>query len=366
MRINVDVTKPLPLVCFLQLKPARDNEPKESRVSYKYEKLSDFCYDCGRIGHEKAVCKFVSREVGERSTYGPEIRTGRPPNLEMTAEQTRWWVDNTQVRVNGLVEEGRRKGILWQPKRGATVNGTRDQVANPSTNRANVGVPSIQVCSSAPSVASEGGEGYMRVVKTVILEGINVDLHDTTHFKSSIELSFNGESRGSGGGDFGSDQWWVLPRNGPRSSMENLHVVLCGVPQLALAERVAMRNKQLKSGMSHSLSTRRDKNLSKIIGFSENDLRFDDRTIESQATLINQGAITQLSEHISTLNDWMDKFTSRIEQLNSKLTISKGVPLMEEVYVSTVHAHNYPVTAFQWHPEEISALRWNHSGEKIP
>ncbi|CAL5388629.1 hypothetical protein CsSME_00017484 [Camellia sinensis var. sinensis] len=37
-----------------------------------------------------------------------------------------------------------------------------------------------------------------------------------------------------------------------------------------------------------------------------------------------------------------------------------------KVYVSTVHAHNYPVTAFQWHPEEISALRWNRSGEKIP
>ncbi|KAI8006302.1 hypothetical protein LOK49_LG07G01096 [Camellia lanceoleosa] len=36
----------------------------------------------------------------------------------------------------------------------------------------------------------------------------NDDLHDTTHFKSSIELSFNGESRGSGGGDFGSDQCW--------------------------------------------------------------------------------------------------------------------------------------------------------------
>ncbi|KAI8006596.1 Inorganic pyrophosphatase TTM2 [Camellia lanceoleosa] len=123
-------------------------------------------------------------------------------------------------------------------------------------------------------------------------------LHDTTHFKSSIELSFNGESRGFGGGDFGSDQWWVLPRNGPRRSMEDPHVVLREVPQLASAERVAMRNKQLK--------------------------RFDERTTESQATLTNQGAITQLLEHISTLNDQMDEFTSRIEELNSKLTSKRG------------------------------------------
>ncbi|CAL5419047.1 unnamed protein product [Camellia sinensis] len=92
----------------------------------------------------------------------------------------------------------------------------------------------------------------------------------------------------------------------------------------ASAERVAMRNKQLKSGMSHSFSTRRDKNLSKITGFSENNLSFHERTTESQATLTNQGAITQLSEHISTLNDRMDEFTSRIEELNSKLTNKRG------------------------------------------
>ncbi|KAL7240767.1 hypothetical protein ACSBR2_006420 [Camellia fascicularis] len=86
------------------------------------------------------------------------------------------------------------------------------------------------------------------------------------------------------------------------------------------AERVAMRNKNLRSGMSHSYSTQRDKNLSKITGFSANNQRFDDRTTESQAALANQGVITQLSEQISTLNDRMDEFTSRIEELNSKLT----------------------------------------------
>ncbi|KAK3031795.1 hypothetical protein RJ639_036947, partial [Escallonia herrerae] len=83
----------------------------------------------------------------------------------------------------------------------------------------------------------------------------------------------------------------------------------------ASAERVAMRNKNLKSGMSHSYSTRRDKSLSKLTEFA-----FDDRTTESQATLGSQGSIAQLSEQISTLNDRMDEFTSRIEELNSKLT----------------------------------------------
>ncbi|KAK3015413.1 hypothetical protein RJ639_007485, partial [Escallonia herrerae] len=88
----------------------------------------------------------------------------------------------------------------------------------------------------------------------------------------------------------------------------------------ASAERVAMRNKNLKSGMSHSYSTRRDKSLSKLTEFAFDDRNFDDRTTESQATLGSQGSIAQLSEQISTLNDRMDEFTSRIEELNSKLT----------------------------------------------
>jgi hypothetical protein len=39
-----------------------------------------------------------------------------------------------------------------------------------------------------------------------------------------------------------------------------------------------------------------------------------------------QGAITQLSEQISSLHDRMGEFTNRIEELNSKLTIKKNSP----------------------------------------
>lgn len=38
---------------------------------------------------------------------------------------------------------------------------------------------------------------------------------------------------------------------------------------------------------------------------------------------ILQGAITQLSEQISTLSERMDEFTSRIEELNSKICAKK-------------------------------------------
>lgn len=37
-----------------------------------------------------------------------------------------------------------------------------------------------------------------------------------------------------------------------------------------------------------------------------------------------QGVINQLSEQISSLNDRMDEFTTRVEELNSKLTIKRS------------------------------------------
>ncbi|XAR65348.1 Uridine kinase [Bertholletia excelsa] len=88
----------------------------------------------------------------------------------------------------------------------------------------------------------------------------------------------------------------------------------------ASAEMVALRNKHQKSGISHSYSTQRDKNLSKLI----NNRRFDEKTTESEAMLAYQGAISQLSEQISTLNDRMDEFTCRIEELNSKLNSKRS------------------------------------------
>ncbi|KAK6931413.1 CYTH domain [Dillenia turbinata] len=86
-------------------------------------------------------------------------------------------------------------------------------------------------------------------------------------------------------------------------------------------DRVLSRNKSLTSGMSHSYSTQREKNFSK--GYSSDNRRFADRTSESQARLASQGVVNQLSEQISTLNERMDEFTSRIEELNSKLIVKK-------------------------------------------
>lgn len=44
---------------------------------------------------------------------------------------------------------------------------------------------------------------------------------------------------------------------------------------------------------------------------------------------VKQGAATHLSEQISTLNDRMDDFTARIEELSSKLSSEKTSPRLQ-------------------------------------
>ncbi|KAB2053138.1 hypothetical protein ES319_A12G167200v1 [Gossypium barbadense] len=89
----------------------------------------------------------------------------------------------------------------------------------------------------------------------------------------------------------------------------------------ASMDMIALRNMHLRSGMSLSYSTQREKYISKFAGCSLNNQRFGERNSES--ALANKGVINQLSEQISSLNDRMDEFTTRVEELNSKLTIKR-------------------------------------------
>lgn len=114
----------------------------------------------------------------------------------------------------------------------------------------------------------------------------------------------------------------------------------------ASANRVAMRNKNLQSGMSHSYSTRGDKNLSKLTGYVTNNRRFDGRSVESSATLASHGVITHLSEQISSLTDRMDDFTTHIEELNAKLTTNKNSSSQQNMALPTEACNGSAPTSF--------------------
>ncbi|CAJ1932210.1 unnamed protein product [Sphenostylis stenocarpa] len=113
---------------------------------------------------------------------------------------------------------------------------------------------------------------------------------------------------------------------------------LVSIPKEALsttsADRVAMRNKHLRSQPyllgqveCHShIPIKETENLAKVTGYDANNRRFGERNSESSAMSVNQ-----LSDQISALNDRMDKFTNRIEELNSKLNTSRNSPSQQNL-----------------------------------
>lgn len=58
------------------------------------------------------------------------------------------------------------------------------------------------------------------------------------------------------------------------------------------------------------------------------------------------GIITQLSEQISSLNDRMDEFTNRIEELNSKLTIKKSSSSQQNMSIQADACNGFAPTSY--------------------
>ncbi|KAI8010323.1 hypothetical protein LOK49_LG06G01269 [Camellia lanceoleosa] len=81
--VAINLQEPLPKGVWLK----RPQGGSAIWVFFKYERLSDFCYDCGRIGHDNKICKFVSKEQGLAFSYGPELRTGAVKSWGLQVDQ---------------------------------------------------------------------------------------------------------------------------------------------------------------------------------------------------------------------------------------------------------------------------------------
>ncbi|KAK8970558.1 hypothetical protein KSP40_PGU017629 [Platanthera guangdongensis] len=108
-----------------------------------------------------------------------------------------------------------------------------------------------------------------------------------------------------------------------------------GALSRSLGDRAVLRNKQFmrfafvcssyclldalnSRSLSQSYSTQGDKHRAKLTRLTVDSGRYDGRGLDSPA--IDEGAVIQLSEQISTLNEKMEEFMSRIDELNSKFS----------------------------------------------
>lgn len=85
LRAQVDITKPLRTGVFIK----REDE-SSLWLAFKYERLSDLCYRCGRLGHTQNSCRSSQRSsdgaTDPRLAFGPWLR-GSPSSLKYRAQQ---------------------------------------------------------------------------------------------------------------------------------------------------------------------------------------------------------------------------------------------------------------------------------------
>lgn len=75
LRISVDVTKPL--IQMLELEQEDEGE-KPVPMLVRYERLPDFCFVCGCIGHQYRVRAKYKNQSKKEIEYGPLLKALRP------------------------------------------------------------------------------------------------------------------------------------------------------------------------------------------------------------------------------------------------------------------------------------------------
>ncbi|KAL8546704.1 hypothetical protein ACS0TY_006434 [Phlomoides rotata] len=70
MRIRVSIDVSLPLKCFKRI---HKGEEGSFRITFKYERLSTFCFMCGRIGHAESFCELRYATDGGEVVRGWDI-----------------------------------------------------------------------------------------------------------------------------------------------------------------------------------------------------------------------------------------------------------------------------------------------------
>ncbi|KAF7146847.1 hypothetical protein RHSIM_Rhsim03G0009600 [Rhododendron simsii] len=123
VKVEINIDQPLPKGFWIRRKKP---ESKDLWISYKYEKLQDFCYACGRIGHESRGCRFVTREEVDEAEIRVENLLARRPVFQRSGMDARVVNDVGACVTPPVVQQNQRTngGVVVPHSSSITVHGT--------------------------------------------------------------------------------------------------------------------------------------------------------------------------------------------------------------------------------------------------
>ncbi|KAF7150852.1 hypothetical protein RHSIM_Rhsim02G0125600 [Rhododendron simsii] len=116
VKVEINISQPPPKGFWLRGKTGKD-----LWISYLYERLPDFCYACGRIGHDNRGCRFTLRGAEGQSGYGPKLRTGRARKIAVPIEEIIYPEEETEDRAGN--PRSRRSELQLEDDTGVGADG---------------------------------------------------------------------------------------------------------------------------------------------------------------------------------------------------------------------------------------------------
>lgn len=97
LRISIDITKPLMTLLSLE---QEDGEEDAVPITIQYEKLPDFCFCCGCVGHQYRECTKFKNQAKEELLYGPWIKaTTMVDKLKQHRGKERWNITTNEQKA---------------------------------------------------------------------------------------------------------------------------------------------------------------------------------------------------------------------------------------------------------------------------